>query len=260
MVEGRISVRNVSKLFTNKKGPGLLALDDINLDFGAGEFVTLIGTSGCGKSTLLRLISGLDRPTSGEILIDEAVITEPHYSRGFVFQNPTLYPWHDVWHNVAAGLRARGVLKEQSWEVDQFLALVGLEGFAKAYPHQLSGGMEQRVALARALINHPKALLLDEPLGALDALTRLAMQDEILRIWQERKTTMIFVTHDIDEAIYLGDRTVVMSRSPGKIKAVINIDLPRPRDRRAEKFLKYRQQLLDLLVGSPDNVRRSGMG
>lgn len=164
---------------------------------------------------MLRLIAGLEQPTSGSLFMDELPITEPDYTRGLVFQDPLLFPWRNIWHNVAAGLEARGLLKERRQDVDELLALVGLQYFAGVFPHQLSGGMAQRAALARALINHPKVLLLDEPLSALDALTRISMQEEILRIWNKRRTTILFVTHDIDEVLYLSDRTIVMSERPG---------------------------------------------
>src|SRR5439155_1641582 len=182
-----------------------------------GELVSLIGPSGCGKSTLLRLIAGLESSDSGELLIGSEKITQPGAERGPVFQDPNLFPWLTVRRNIQAGLVARGVLREKRHEVDDFMRLVGLETFADAYPHHLSGGMAQRVALARALINHPKVLLLDEPLGALDAFTRMRMQDEVLRLWQNRRTTMLLVTHDIDEAIYMSDRIIILTQRPGTI-------------------------------------------
>jgi len=246
-LNGKISIRNVSKIFIDARNIEVKALHNINLEIKAGEFVTIIGPSGCGKSTLLRLISGLDNPTSGELYIDAERITEPHFTRGFAFQNPTLFPWKDVWHNVATGLEARGILKEHIADVDEYIELVGLTQFKNAFSHQLSGGMEQRVSLARALVNHPKALFLDEPLGALDALTRMSMQDEILRIWNEQKMTIIFVTHDIDEAIYLGDRVVIMSATPGQIQRIIDIDIPKPRRRNDDIFFQYKKIMLDAL-------------
>src|SRR5207249_9908812 len=181
------------------------ALCNISRSMAPGELVSLIGPSGCGKSTLLRLIAGLDTPDSGELLVGSDPINEPSAERGLVFQDPTLFPWLTVRRNIQAGLVARGVLHEKRHEVDEFTRLVGLGAFGSAYPHHLSGGMSQRVALARALINHPKVLLLDEPLGALDAFTRMRMQDEVLRLWENRRTTMLLVTHDIDEAIYMSE-------------------------------------------------------
>jgi ABC-type nitrate/sulfonate/bicarbonate transport system ATPase subunit len=213
----------------------------------AGELVSLIGPSGCGKSTLLRLIAGLDFPDAGELLVGEEKILGPSAERGLVFQDPNLFPWRTVRRNIEAGLVARGVLHQKRNEVDEFMRLVGLEAFANSYPHHLSGGMSQRVALARALINHPKVLLLDEPLGALDAFTRMRMQDEVLRLWQNRRTTMLLVTHDIDEAIYMSDCILVMTQAPGRIERKIEIDLQRPRDRTSESFVSLRSQILEHL-------------
>ena len=223
------------------------ALDGISLSIGAGELVSLVGPSGCGKSTLLRLIAGLDAPDSGELWVGNEPITGPSAERGLVFQDPNLFPWLTVRHNMEAGLVARGVLQEKRHEVDEFMRLVGLESFAKAFPHHLSGGMAQRVALARALINHPKVLLLDEPLGALDAFTRMRMQDEVLRLWEARGTTMLLVTHDIDEAIYMSDRIIIMTPRPGRIERTIDIALDRPRQRNSPQFLRLRSDILEWL-------------
>ena len=223
------------------------ALSNISLSIAAGELVSLIGPSGCGKSTLLRLIAGLDSADSGEVLIGSEPISEPGAERGLVFQDPNLFPWLTVRRNIEAGLVARGVLREKRNEVDEFMRLVGLEAFGDAYPHHLSGGMAQRVSLARALINHPKVLLLDEPLGALDAFTRMRMQDEVLRLWQTRRTTMLFVTHDIDEAIYMSDRIMIMTQPPGRIDQTIANMLARPRDRSSPEFLRLRGNILELL-------------
>ncbi|MDR9793154.1 ABC transporter ATP-binding protein [Aeribacillus pallidus] len=249
---GHISIHNVSRIFEDNAKQKIVTLNQVNLEIEPGEFISLIGPSGCGKSTLLRLITGLDYPTTGSIALDGEEIKGPHYSRGLVFQDPTLFPWKTVWDNVATGLQARGLLKNKKEEVDTFIDLVGLKGFEKVYPHQLSGGMAQRVALARALVNHPKVLLLDEPLGALDAFTRMNLQDEILRIWKERGTTMVFVTHDIDEAVYLSDRVIVMTPRPAKIKEIIKIDLPRPRLRNSVEFFEYRSKILETLHIVPD--------
>ncbi|WP_239616049.1 ABC transporter ATP-binding protein [Cohnella mopanensis] len=251
---GRITVDGVSRVFEDqgKGGQPVVALSKVDLDIEPGQFISLIGPSGCGKSTLLRLIAGIDNPTSGEIKLDGELIKDAHPSRGLVFQDPTLFPWKNIWSNVATGPESRGVLKEQKGEIDKFIELVGLQGFEKAYPHQLSGGMAQRAALARALVNHPKVLLLDEPLGALDAFTRMNLQEEILRIWRERGTTMVFVTHDIDEAVYLSDRVVVMTPRPAQIKEVIKIDLPRPRVRNSTAFFEYRSRILESLQLVPE--------
>src|SRR2546423_5445027 len=224
-----------------------LVLNGITLSLAAGELASLVGPSGCGKSTLLRLIAGLDSPDSGELAIGSEPITEPNAERGLVFQDPNLFPWLTVRRNIEAGLLARHVLREKRHEVDEFMRLVGLEILANAYPHHLSGGMAQRVALARALINHPKVLLLDEPLGALDAFTRMRMQDEVLHLWQSRRTTMLLVTHDIDEAIYMSDRIVIMTQRPGRIERMIPVNLRRPRDRSSAEFLRLRSEILELL-------------
>lgn len=244
-----LAVHNVTKRFCSADGnrDTVLALDAISLTIGAGELVSLIGPSGCGKSTLLRLISGLDTPDSGELLAGAVPIRGPEAKRGLVFQDPNLFPWLTVRKNISAGLVARGVLKDKKDEVDEFMRLVGLEGFADAFPHHLSGGMAQRVALARALINHPEILLLDEPLGALDAFTRMKMQDEVLRLWRARGTTILLVTHDIDEAIYMSGRIVIMTPRPGKIEQIIQVELPYPRDRSSAEFLRLRAEILQEL-------------
>ena len=244
-----LRVQNVSKSFPAPDDPltRRQALSNISLSIAPGELVSLIGPSGCGKSTLLRLIAGLESPDSGKLLVGSDPINEPSAERGLVFQDPNLFPWLTVRHNMEAGLVARGVLREKRNEVDDFMRLVGLEAFADAYPHHLSGGMAQRVALARALINHPKVLLLDEPLGALDAFTRMRLQDEVLRLWENRRTTMLLVTHDIDEAIYMSDCILVMTPAPGRIDRKIEIDLSRPRDRTSESFLRLRSDILEHL-------------
>jgi ABC-type nitrate/sulfonate/bicarbonate transport system ATPase subunit len=244
-----LRVQEIRKSFAVLDAPGTrrLVLDGISFCMDAGELVSLIGPSGCGKSTLLRLIAGLDFPDAGELLVGEEKILGPSAERGLVFQDPNLFPWLTVRRNIEAGLVARGVLHQKRNEVDEFMRLVGLEAFANSYPHHLSGGMSQRAALARALINHPKVLLLDEPLGALDAFTRMRMQDEVLRLWQNRRTTMLLVTHDIDEAIYMSDRILVMTPAPGRIDRKIEIDLQRPRDRTSEPFVRLRSQILEHL-------------
>ena len=242
-----LRVHEVSRRFVSPEGTEFEALSAVSLAVGAGDFVSFVGPSGCGKSTLLRLIAGLDRPSTGELHVGAEPIAGPSASRGLVFQDPNLFPWLTVRRNVEAGLVARGVLHEKHAEVDEFIRLVGLEGFGNAWPHHLSGGMAQRVALARALINHPKILLLDEPLGALDAFTRMRMQDEVLRLWQARRTTMLLVTHDIDEAIYMSDTIIIMTPRPGRIERTIEVDLARPRDRSSKEFLKLRGEILEML-------------
>lgn len=245
--EGQISIKGVHKYFRDPQGNTVIALDNVNLDIKPGEFVCLLGPSGCGKSTLLRLIAGLDSPGKGEIFIDAERVTAPHFSRGLVFQDPTLFPWLTIRKNIAVGLDARGILTANRQEVDAYIRLVGLEGFENSYPYQLSGGMAQRASLARALVNHPKVMLLDEPLGALDAFTRMHMQDELLRIWENRGTTMVFVTHDIDEAIYMADRVVVMTPRPGKIAHIFAVNIDRPRNRSYAGLFEIRAQILELL-------------
>jgi ABC-type nitrate/sulfonate/bicarbonate transport system ATPase subunit len=244
-----LRVSEVTKDFPTSDGAErrALALSGVSLSLAPGELVSILGPSGCGKSTLLRLIAGLDAPSSGELWVGNEPIKGPSAERGLVFQDPNLFPWLTVRKNIASGLVARGVLNERRNEVDEFLQLVGLKGFADAYPHHLSGGMAQRAALARALINHPKVLLLDEPLGALDAFTRMRMQDEVLRVWQTRRTTMLLVTHDIDEAIYMSDRIVVMTPRPGRIEQIIDVTLDRPRQRNGADFLNLRGEILGLL-------------
>ncbi|MCX7745357.1 MAG: ABC transporter ATP-binding protein [Clostridia bacterium] len=250
---GVITGADIRRVFHDPHGNEIVALNNVNLHICPGEFVSLVGPSGCGKSTLLRLITGLDSPTDGELFLDEEVIKGPHYERGLVFQDPTLFPWLNVYDNVAAGLHARGIYREKKSDVAEYIQLVGLNGFEKSYPHQLSGGMAQRVALARALVNNPKVLLLDEPLGALDAFTRMQMQDEILRIWEERGTTMILVTHDVDEAIYLSDRIVIMTPRPGKIQEIIEVEIGRPRSRNHPDFFRLRSKILETLHFAKEN-------
>ena len=242
-----VRVRELNKSFPAPHDPltRRAVLRDVSFSIAAGELVSLIGPSGCGKSTLLRLMAGLEHADCGELLIGAQPITGPSAERGLVFQDPNLFPWLTVRRNMQAGLVARGVLRERRDEVDEFMRLVGLGSFANAYPHHLSGGMAQRVALARALINHPKVLLLDEPLGALDAFTRMRMQDEVLRLWQTRRTTMLLVTHDIDEAIFMSDRILIMSPRPGTIERIIPVSLSRPRQRTSSDFLQLRGDILD---------------
>jgi ABC-type nitrate/sulfonate/bicarbonate transport system ATPase subunit len=242
-----LRIEDVAKRYVAPDGREVIALDGVSLNLAAGELVCLVGPSGCGKSTLLRLVAGLESPDRGQLWVGNEAIAGPSAQRGLVFQDPNLFPWLTVKRNIQAGLVARGVLHEKRAEVNEFMSLVGLEGFANAYPHQLSGGMAQRVALARALINHPKVLLLDEPLGALDAFTRMRMQDEVLRIWRARGTTMLLVTHDIDEAIYMSDRIVIMTPRPGRVDRIIDVNLQRPRERNDPAFLTLRARILELM-------------
>ena len=242
----RLKVRDVNHGFI-LHGDYLPVLEDVSFQVGPGEFVALLGPSGCGKSTLLRLVAGLDRPRQGWLGVDEAEVTGPDPSRVVVFQDPTLYPWRTVWRNAALGLEARGLLKEQRQRVEEALALVGLEKFAGAFPHQLSGGMAQRASLARALVNDPRLLILDEPLGKLDSLTRLAMQGELSRLWQARGFTVLMVTHDVEEALLLSNRVVVFSDRPARVRADLAVDLPYPRHRDHPELLRLRREALGLL-------------
>lgn len=225
-----VHVKDLSKRYVTNEAD-VTALIDINLIIDAGEFVSLLGPSGCGKSTLLRIIAGLLPASSGGVEIHGAVVTAPGPERAVVFQDYALFPWMTVEANVAFGLEARGVsAAERTRVATELLGVVGLSEFAKKYPHHLSGGMKQRVSIARALAVDPQILLMDEPFGALDAQTRSLMQEELLRIWRRYRKTVIFVTHSIDEAIYLSDRIVVMTARPGRIKAVIEVQQERPRD------------------------------
>ena len=239
-----IGISNVNRVYTDSDGNRVNALNDVSLDIRAGEFISIIGPSGCGKTTLLRLIAGLDKPQSGTLTIDDSRITDVSPERGYVFQQGSLFPWLTVENNIAYGLKARKVFKQNKDKIGRYISMVGLNGFEKSYPHQISGGMAQRVAIARALINEPKALLLDEPMGALDSFTRADLQDKLLELWKENGITMILVTHDIDEAIYLSDRIVIMTPRPGKISRVIDVDLPRPRHRGGGEFLAMRRSIL----------------
>jgi NitT/TauT family transport system ATP-binding protein len=241
-----IDIEHVSHAF-DIDGAALEVLDDVSLKVKPGEFVVLLGPSGCGKSTLLRLVAGLEPPRAGVLREDDVRIKGPHPSRVVVFQDPTLFPWRSVWDNVALGLEAQGILKTQRHRVDAALDLVGLTGFRNAYPHQLSGGMAQRVALARALVNDPRVLVLDEPLGKLDSLTRIAMQAELVALWQRKGVTTLLVTHDVEEALVLANRIIVLSDRPARIKADIAVARPYPRHRGDPYLADLRRQILGLL-------------
>jgi ABC-type nitrate/sulfonate/bicarbonate transport system ATPase subunit len=224
-----LKVRGVERRFASTTG-STLALQATDLDVAENDFITILGPSGCGKSTLLRIVAGLDHPTAGEVQLDGRRIEGPGADRGMVFQSYTLFPWLSVLDNVCFGLRERGMARPQQLEIGHaFLAKVGLKGFANHYPKQLSGGMQQRTALARALANDPRMLLMDEPFGALDHQTRELMQELLLGIWEAQAKTVLFVTHDIDEAVFMGSRVVVMSARPGRIKLDRRVDLPHPR-------------------------------
>ncbi|WP_333649020.1 ABC transporter ATP-binding protein [Lacrimispora sp.] len=243
-----LRLNKVSKSFAKIENDEVThALNEIDLSMKNGEFISLVGPSGCGKSTILRLVAGLAQPTTGSLTVNDQEIKEPSPERGMVFQKATLFPWLTVENNIAFSLRVQGKLKGNEEKVERMLKIIGLEAFKDDYPGQLSGGMAQRVALVRSLINEPDILLLDEPLGALDAFTRMNMQDEILKIWQERKQLAIMVTHDIDEAIYMGTRVIVMDATPGRVVADIKIDENYPRDRSSAAFVAYRNEILNRL-------------
>lgn len=238
-----IQIRNVGHWFETKDGR-LDVLSDVSLDIAPGEFVALLGPSGCGKSTLLRLIAGLDDPSSGKIGADKVRIVGPDPSRLLVFQDPTLYPWRSVRENVALGLEARGIRQSATDRIDQALHLVGLQDFANALPNALSGGMAQRAALARVLVNDPRLLLLDEPLGKLDSLTRMTLQAELLRLWQDAGFTAILVTHDFEEALLLAQRVIVFSQRPARIVQEVVVEAAYPRHRDAPSFQALRKDIL----------------
>lgn len=247
---GHISVRNLHIEFDHQGGKRA-AVQDAQLDIRPGEFVCLLGPSGCGKSTLLNAMAGFVSPTRGELTIDGKGVDAPSPDRGMVFQQHSLFPWKTVRDNVAFGPLMAGASRNEACGVARtFLSLVGLAAFEDAYPGTLSGGMQQRVGIARALANYPSVLLMDEPFGALDAQTRIMMQENLLEIWREFKNTVVFVTHDIDEAVFLSDRIVVMSASPGRIIADIKVTLPRPREQSlltSAAFMDYKRHCLDLI-------------
>jgi sulfonate transport system ATP-binding protein len=248
---GTLTLQNVSKQY-EVKGAALPVLQDISLSITPGEFVSIVGASGCGKSTLLRLIIGLEEGYQGQILLDGQRIKGTSLNRGIVFQEHRLFPWLNVRDNIGLGLLNSDLTEGQKrMAVNEHIELVGLNGFETAYPHQLSGGMSQRVAIARALVNRPDILLLDEPFGALDALTRAHLQQELHRIWQQEGITMILVTHDVEEAVYLGDKVVVMEPRPGRIRQVLPVPLPHPRDRASYAFTQVKESVLREFSGHP---------
>jgi NitT/TauT family transport system ATP-binding protein len=247
----KLRIEDVALRFTPRRGAPVTALERISLDVRDKEFSVIVGPSGCGKTSLLRLVAGLIEPTEGAIWLDEQRITGPGRDRGMVFQSYTLFPWLTVQQNVEFGLKISGVSPQQRADISRrFIAQVGLEGFERHYPKQLSGGMMQRVALARALANDPAVLLMDEPFGALDSQTRSLMQELLLDIWQQSSKTVLFITHDIDESILLGDRVYVMTARPGRIKEMVEIDLPRPRSvdvLTSEAFMTLKRRIMRLI-------------
>jgi len=245
----QLEIQNVSRIFPGKKGMHTQALTPINFSVNENDFVTILGPSGCGKSTMLRIIAGLDHPTTGQVLLDGNRITGPGADRGMVFQSYTLFPWLTVEQNICFGLREKGMpAAEQKERSGYFINRVGLKGFEQHFPKQLSGGMQQRTAIARALANDPKILLLDEPFGALDNQTRLLMQELLLGIWESAQKTVLFVTHDIDESIFMANRVAVFSARPGRIKTEIKVDLPHPRHytvKTSPKFMELKAVLTE---------------
>ncbi|HTW26145.1 MAG TPA: ABC transporter ATP-binding protein [Acetobacteraceae bacterium] len=248
-----LRIDRVSLRYDLPKGQSVLALDTVSIDVTGGEFAVIVGPSGCGKSSLLYLVAGLVEPSDGDIFLQGEAVRGPGAARGMVFQAYTLFPWLTVWENVEFGLRRRRMpAAERRPRVAHYLDEVGLTQFAEAYPKQLSGGMMQRVAIARALANDPQVLLMDEPFGALDSQTRLSMQKLLLRVWEHNHKTVLFVTHDIDEAILLGDRVLVMSPRPGRIQESIAVNLPRPRTLAMvmePEFIAIKRQIVGLLHG-----------
>jgi sulfonate transport system ATP-binding protein len=254
-LSNELVIRALGKRYPNTQARGgeLQVLEGIDLHVPAGTFVSIVGASGCGKSTLLRLVLGLDAQYEGQILLGGERISGTGRERGIVFQDHRLFPWLTVEQNIAVALRNAPLSrKEKSDLVAEHVALVGLNGFEQSWPHQLSGGMAQRVAIARGLVNRPRVLLLDEPFGALDALTRSRLQNELQRIWQKERITMLLVTHDVEEAVFLGDRVVVMQPDPGRIRRTVQVDLPRPRNRSDPRFIRLRDDVLsDFLEAEP---------
>ena len=244
----KIDCQHVSKIFKQLGGKVQIpVLEDINLQVFENEFLVIVGPGQCGKTTLLRIAAGLETPTTGQVLLDDKVVDEPGPDRGLVFQKYTLFPWKTVLGNVETGPRLAGMSKKERRELAmRYIRLVGLDGFEKSYPHQLSGGMKQRVGIARAYANDPKVMLLDEPFGQLDAQTRYLMEKETSRIWATEKKTVIFVTNNIDEAIYLGDRIVTLEgKLPGRMKSIYEVNLPRPREHIDKAFLKLRHTITE---------------
>jgi len=244
--ETKIKVEGLKKVFEGEHK--VIALKDVNLDISGNEFAVILGPSGCGKSTLLYLMAGFEKPTNGNIYLDGKKIKKPGPDRGFVFQDFALYPWRTVLKNITFPLEIKGLPKDEAQKIaKRYIKMVGLNGFENAFPHTLSGGMKQRVGIARALVYEPEVLLMDEPFGALDAQTRKQMQIELENIWEKNKKTVVFVTHSVIEAVYLADQVFVMTARPGKIKDIVEVNLPRPRDYTNKDFLKVREKVLDIL-------------
>ena len=248
-----LSASGLSRTFTLGNGQSIVALENIGLEIEENSFICIVGPSGCGKSTLLRIMAGLDRATAGQMLYRGGPQNRPRKELGVIFQEYSLFPWRTTIDNVAFGLELAGLpQKEREIQGRKYLELVGLGRYEKAFPHELSGGMRQRVAIARALANQPDILLMDEPFGALDAYTRIRLQKRLLDIWEEDRKTVVFVTHSVDEAVFLADRILVMSTNPGKIIEDINVSLPRPRERARPEYAFLTASILNLLEQQPD--------
>ena len=242
-----IEIKNINKSFDGR-GKNLSVLEDINLTIDDGEFVCLLGPSGCGKTTLLRLIAGLDNPTSGEVVANGEVVEKPSGDRAVIFQQYSLFPWLTVLQNVTFGLEMSGGSKEENIQAaERYLQSVGLLEFKDSYPHELSGGMKQRVAIIRSLLNHSPILLMDEPFSALYMQNRHKLQEQLIGVWKRFENTIVFVTHDVDEAVYLADKIVLLDKNPGKIAEVISVDLERPRKRESQEFLEIQESIVENL-------------
>jgi NitT/TauT family transport system ATP-binding protein len=257
----KLELRNVSMVYS-QRGKPFAAVRDVSLQVEAGQFISIVGASGCGKTTLLRIVDGLITPTRGQVWVDGRAVNRPGPDRGFVFQQDALFPWRTLLDNVIFGLEIQGrARKESRARAAGLLRLVGLDGFEHHFPHELSGGMRQRANLARALTIDPDVLLMDEPFASLDAQTREIMQSELLRIWRSNRKTVLFVTHQIDEAVYLADRVVVMTSRPGQLKAVLDIDIPRPRDlsvKRTPAFLELVDEIWKMIEEEVKSALRIG--
>ncbi|MEW9672202.1 ABC transporter ATP-binding protein [Ammoniphilus sp. 3BR4] len=244
----QVEIKDVSKFYHLGNGERLQALNHVSLKIPEGEFLCLLGPSGCGKSTLLRLLAGIEPYDTGVIQCNNQVVGKPDPNRGFVFQDYALFPWLTVRQNIQFGLENRKVAKKEQKAIsDHYLQIMKLADVADAYPSQISGGMKQKVAIARALCLRPSLLLMDEPFGALDAITRMKLQEDLIGIWQQEKVTIVFVTHDVEEAIYLGSRVAVMGSRPAEIRGIMDISLPRPRNRTTPEFGRLREKALDIL-------------
>jgi NitT/TauT family transport system ATP-binding protein len=254
MPDAAVELRGVSKEFA-ARDRRVVALRDIDLSIAHNEFAAILGPSGCGKSTLLNMVAGFDRPSGGQVRVNGASVEAPDPSRGVVFQEAALFPWYTVWDNVSFGPRTMGVPAAQYRpKVEAYIDQVGLRGFERHYPAELSGGMKQRVGIARVLVMEPEVLLMDEPFGALDAQTRTVLQEELLRVWESERKTVLYVTHSIDEAVYMSDRIVLLTARPGRIKAEYSVELPRPRNMEMRGWNSYTKMSLDIWACLRDEV------